>query len=488
MSIRFKLMGGFLGILTLFAGVFLYTHLEFRRSNERLGLLNDFLLPLSRRLIQLQSNVGSLQEERRRYLIPGAGDPTQQTFGKMARDLYPYVLEKRFQAVHLLIDQYSPSLSKETRDELYALAEEVKSSLNGFNQAVSVSMLEREGGDLKEKLKRFLKRTDQECQRITQAAQREGHRSLVFSLAISLLVVLFGLAVIFFSHRVLQPLPGLIQSIKRIADGDLDQSLKVRSSDKDEISILAREYNRMLAGLRDRDAKIQSQQQELLQSERLAAVGQLSAEIVHEIRNPLNSISLNIDWLAEELRGEAPEVQKTLLSLSKEIQRLNQITESYLVRAKVPTPDTRRTDVHELIDEVVSFTKEEDQSKNIVVESEFGTQNFFLPTEKFRLKQVFLNLLKNAREAMPRGGIIRIKTEAKENIYCVHISDTGHGMNEAILRKSFHPFFTTKPEGTGLGLMLAKNIIEEAHGSLQCESSVGGGTTFTLRFPVTPSC
>src|SRR5690606_18121050 len=117
------------------------------------------------------------------------------------------------------------------------------------------------------------------------------------------------------------------------------QSLKVKTTDQSEVALLAREYNRMLEAMRERDQRIFEQQKELLQSERLAAIGQLSAEIVHEIRNPLNAISLNIDWLASEVGEEKSELAKTLRSVSKEVERLHQITESYLVRARVPVEE-----------------------------------------------------------------------------------------------------------------------------------------------------
>ena len=120
----------------------------------------------------------------------------------------------------------------------------------------------------------------------------------------------------------------LIQSLKKLTGGDFDQNIKVKKSDQDEIGQLAREFNRMLSALKDRDQKIKSQQKELLQSEKLAAIGQLSAEVVHEIRNPLNSISLNIDWLQSEITDSNPEIRKTLQSISREVERLAQITES----------------------------------------------------------------------------------------------------------------------------------------------------------------
>jgi signal transduction histidine kinase len=241
----------------------------------------------------------------------------------------------------------------------------------------------------------------------------------------------------------------------------------------------------MLEALRARDARIREQQKELLHSERLAAIGQLSAEIVHEIRNPLNSISLNIDWLENELQGSHSEIAATVKSISREIERLAQITESYLIRARVPVPDgeRQRTEVHDLLSEILDFSSEEDRARNIAVETRWVGQDLFVKGERSRLKQAFLNVLKNAREAMPRGGRLVVETEVRDNTYRIRFSDNGHGMNESMRGRTFQPFFTTKTNGTGLGLMLTRSIVEEAQGTVQCESELGIGTTFTFQFP-----
>ena len=107
----------------------------------------------------------------------------------------------------------------------------------------------------------------------------------------------------------------------------------------------------------------------------------------------------------------------------------------------------------------------------------------FIEADRTRVEQMFLNLLKNAREAMPHGGTITVQTRLNGNTYEIEFADTGHGMNETTRRSVFYPFYTTKPNGTGLGLMLTKTIAEEARGTVSCRSQLGSGTTFTLQFP-----
>jgi signal transduction histidine kinase len=240
----------------------------------------------------------------------------------------------------------------------------------------------------------------------------------------------------------------------------------------------------MLVALGERDKEIQKKQKELLQTERLAAVGQLSAEVVHEVRNPLNALRLNIDWLEQELLGYHPEIQKTLRSVSREIERLHQITDHYLIRARVPLDEDQKAPVNELIEEMLEFSREEDKSRNIRVETHLAPTDCYIRTDRSRLKQAFLNVLRNAKEAMPMGGKLTVETERKENTFLVRFIDTGYGMNESVRAKSFLPFFTTKQNGTGLGLVLTKAIIEEAQGTISCDSKLGDGTTVTLQFPV----
>ncbi len=483
MSIRTKVISCFLAVLCLFGSVSIYSYLRARQSNARLALVNDLFLPLSRQVAQLQSNMQGLAEDIRRFYFHADTTPENSTFSRMVRDLYPYLIRKKFSAAEHLLVKYDKSELGQVTGELAVLFQQARGVFDQIPTASEKDKFETLYRDLRTQLQTISRRLDDECQKVTLASQREGKDNLIVSFFLSALVVLLGMLTLLASHRALAPLPTLIQCIKKIADGDFNQSLKVKTSDKDEIALLAREYNRMLGALNERDKKIQLQQKELLQSERLAAVGQLSAEVVHEIRNPLNAISLNIDWLENELTGSDSEIAKTLKSISREIERLNQITESYLVRARVPTQESQKTGVHELVREIIDFCREEDRSRNIEVTAELAAQEIYVRTDRSRLKQALLNVLRNAREAMPRGGSIVVRTEVHDNVYRIQVVDSGHGMNESTRTKTFQPFFTTKPSGTGLGLTLTRTVVEEAHGTLHCESQLGRGTTFTFQFP-----
>ncbi|MFM8268989.1 MAG: sensor histidine kinase, partial [Pseudomonadota bacterium] len=306
--------------------------------------------------------------------------------------------------------------------------------------------------------------------------------SLITSFFLAAAVMLLGGAALWLNYQVLNPLPELIARLKKISGGDLDQSIKVGANTQDEISVLAREYNRMLSALKERDKQIQQQQKELVRSERLAAVGELSAEVVHEIRNPLNSISLNIDWLENELKNVSEDVKETLSAISKEIGRLNEITERHLVRARVGVENIKMTPVHELINEIISFEKSPDD--RVEIKTKLWSEELFIRGDRARLKQAFVNVVKNAKEAMPRGGILEVKTELKNNTARILFKDSGCGMSASVRKKSFTPFFTTKTQGTGIGLSLTKQVVEELNGAIECESDIGKGTSFLFQFPV----
>ena len=485
MSIRAKVTGLFLAVILLFGAASVYSYISSERSNASLALVNELFLPLSREVVQLHANIHSLAEDMHRFYFAGDLSSQTSTFSRMVRDLYPYLIRKKFRVVEHLLETQGRGELKSEEDEL---SREITRASVFFDEMMATgdrAKFDARYSDLRAQLESISHRVDDLCQEVTLAAQREGRDNLISSLFLSAILLMFGLLITLLSHRALMPLPQLINSLKKIMDGDFHQSLKVKTSDQSEIALLAREYNRMLEALRERDVQIRAQQRELLQSERLAAIGQLSAEVVHEIRNPLNSISLNIDWLENELQGSHTEISRTVKSISREIERLAQITESYLVRARVPVSDGdgQRTEVHDLLSEIIDFSREEDRSRNINIETRWAEKEIFIRTDRSRLKQAFLNVLKNAREAMPRGGKLMVETEVNDNTCRIRFSDNGHGMNESMRNRTFQPFFTTKPNGTGLGLMLTRTIVEEAQGSVHCESELGQGTTFTFQFP-----
>ena len=481
MSIRTKVIGCFFAVLVLFGAVSSYTFLKARHINARLSMVSEVLLPLSRLVVQIQVGSQGLADESSRYYSDSELSADRSTFSRMARELYPYAIQKKFVIAEQLL-MGSPIESNEPIPQLKNMLGQIREKFEALNSSSDKPTLEKNFAEFKGGLQSLTKKIEEETDKITEAARTEGQQNLFTSVGLSLLLVFLGLFCMGLAYQVLNPLPQLIQSLKKLTGGDFDQNIKVRTSDNDEIGQLAREFNRMLSALKERDQKIKTQQQELLQSEKLAAIGQLSAEVVHEIRNPLNSINLNIDWLGTEIRDPNPEIRKTLNSVSREIERLGQITESYLVRARVKSQDNQSTEVNSLLEEIIHF--ERGEGTGIEIEAELFEREVLIKTDRSKIKQAFINVLKNAKEAMPQGGKIKVKTLLEQGVAKIVFSDSGVGMTEETKTKSFLPFFTTKSSGTGLGLSLTKEIVEAAKGKILVASQVGAGTTFTFQFPV----
>lgn len=473
-------MGALLLVLSLFAITSFYQYERTKHSNQRLALVNDLYLPFSRQVAQIQSNLQALADDMRRFYFSSQQASESLALSRMARDLYPFVIQKKFSHAVELLDKEAPLEPGVV--ELAQRLTRARSLFVSLTNASEKKAFEEGLLELRNELMALSKKAEDECQKTTLSVQSEAKENLLFTTLLAVFVVGLGVVALLMSYRVLNPLPELIASLKKIADGDFHKTLKVEAGSKDEISVLAREYNRMLAALRDRDKKIQHQQNELLKSERLAAIGELSAEVVHEIRNPLNSISLNIDWLDNEIREENNEVKETLAAVSKEIQRLNDITERHLVRARLGVENNKMTPVNELLHEIVSFDR--DHVRHIELKTDFWPEELFIRGDKSRLKQAFVNVVKNAKESMPRGGTLAVKTEMKNNTARILFKDSGCGMNAAVKAKSFTPFFTTKSQGTGIGLSLTKQVVEELNGVVECESEVGKGTSFLFQFPI----
>ncbi len=310
------------------------------------------------------------------------------------------------------------------------------------------------------------------------AAERTEGQTVLLIVVYSLIALAIGVGAAVISQRLLAPIQTLTEGVKAVAAGDLSRKVEVRG--EDEIGLLASEFNAMASSL-DR------QRNELRRAERLAAVGRISAQITHEIRNPLNAIGLNAELLAEEL-GASPassrEAAQLVAAISREVDRLNGVAEEYLRFAKLPKPQLAGQDVSEIVGSLVDFLGPELQAARIEVRRELTPGLPSVRGDEGQLRAVILNLLRNSREAMPRGGTVTVRTRrASGGSVEIEVSDTGGGIPPGDLTRIFEPFYSTKERGTGLGLAFAQQVVKEHGGAIRCESVVGQGTTFTIRLP-----
>ena len=248
---------------------------------------------------------------------------------------------------------------------------------------------------------------------------------------------------------------------------------------------------------------------QLIQSERFAAIGQLAAHVAHEIRNPLSSIELNLDLLADEIatatemnlpveRSEIPpsppfqrgdtgeisgETRELLRAIRVEVERLNSIVSEYLAFARLPRFEFELESLNALLNTFCKFVEPQLRQAKVTLRTDLDSNVPHTLLDAEQIQRALHNFFKNAIEAMPQGGEFSIQTRLESDQIVLRIFDTGHGIPPTDLPHIFDPFFTTKKGGTGLGLPLAQEIIKQHQGTIYCESVPGKGTQFTIILP-----
>jgi len=227
--------------------------------------------------------------------------------------------------------------------------------------------------------------------------------------------------------------------------------------------------------------------QQTIESERFNALTLLAAGVAHEIGNPLNSLHIHLQLMerqAHKLDGaEREEFQESIDIARSEVNRLDSIVTQFLRAIRPSKPQLQPENVNMIVEEAVRFFAPEIQDRDIVVEQELRSDLPLLRLDRDQMKQAFYNVIKNSLEAMKRGGILRIRTDRDDTHVLVSFVDTGSGMSAGNLSRVFEPYFTTKPSGTGLGLLIVRRIVREHGGELSIESSEGKGLTLTIRLP-----
>jgi two-component system sensor kinase FixL len=226
----------------------------------------------------------------------------------------------------------------------------------------------------------------------------------------------------------------------------------------------------------------------LLENERLAAIVATAAKIAHEISNPLNGVYLTLQLVEQKLEKQLPADERVgadITRVKKEIARLNQLVREFRVLSGQQKYDFRPVQLSELIDEVVALQQPVCESSGIRIARRIAPGASDISADEYRLKQALLNLVKNSMEAMPGGGELAIEVSCSDDIVTINLTDSGSGIPPGT--DVFAPFFTTKKEGTGLGLIIARQIISAHGGTLSYDSRPGSGTTFRITLPFNSS-
>jgi len=332
----------------------------------------------------------------------------------------------------------------------------------------------------------------------TEATSRNTF-SLIFA-AITIAVVVLGYLL---STSIARPILRLRALSQAVAAGDLNQ--KTELDRPDEIGELAEAFDTMTQHLRERtdeaarlyaetvqrnqelaeiNTRLQTAQQQLVQSEKLAAVGQLTAGIVHDVKNPLAVIKGLAESLQEEPGLEAY-ANKDLALIRESATKANQIVSDLLIFSRQSTPEMQTQDLKGTVEAALRITSFLARKANVQVIAALPGQSAYVTYDAQQIEQVLINLIQNAIQAMPHGGTLRLSMSQADEAVALAVQDTGIGIPPENVRRIFDPFFTTKPEGegTGLGLSVSYGIIARHHGRIDVDSAIEQGTTFTILLP-----
>ncbi len=316
-------------------------------------------------------------------------------------------------------------------------------------------------------------------ERSLQKVERTKH--ILFTLLI-LGPILSTIISLYLIRNFTHPLNVMLDAIRRLKGGDM--SFRIQEPLKDEFGEMATAFNEMTHTIREQMGKMQ-------RTEQMAVCGQLAAGLAHEIKNPLAGIKAAIEVFSGELTL-SPENQDTLSKIVAEIGRIESLMKSLLDFARPPKPQFLQLDLNRVLESTISFLRKQPPFSQDRVQSIEIVKNFqeHLPqiyADPQQLRQVFLNLLLNACEAMPEGGTVTVKTgyDSPGSLQ-VSFSDTGKGIDPFSLERIFQPFFTTKKKGTGLGLSISKQLVEQHGGTIQAVNGTGRGVTFLIRLPLVP--
>jgi signal transduction histidine kinase len=340
-----------------------------------------------------------------------------------------------------------------------------------------------------------------------------SERSVFFLVAGVGAAVLTGLFSIILGHWLTRPLTQLAGAMEAVASGAIDETAVPGTQRADEVGVVARGLSGMLTRIRRFNSELQGKvdeavagqarknrelaevnqllveaRRDLTTKERLAALGQISGTIAHELGNPLNAISGHIQLLARD-PGTPEDTRAGLTTVEREVKRMTAIIRRFLDSARALAPVPEDVDMAELLDEAVTLSMPIEARARIEVLREVSPEAAHVRCDPGLLRHVLGNLIANAVDAMASGGTLTVRAGRDGPTVAVSVEDTGVGIGPEERRRIFEPFFTTKPrgKGTGLGLSISREIASALRGRIEVDSTPGAGSRFTLTFPEAPA-
>jgi len=512
-NIFVKIMLGFSIIILIFISSTFYINLELKNINKKLTLLNEGYILFIKNLSKIQLSLNNdkkildkiTKEEKpntnlKVFLLNRyKNHPIDKIFIKSIVEINDLLDKNLFYEgrrfynfakieLNILKDYYQNNVKKCSD---YINDENIKQNCkNSMNRLViRVEYLNRVA--------------DKKLSELSIKIEETLDKIIIYNYIFMALSTLIIIIISIFSIMLISPIRKLINAVSLIQKGDYSHRVNMKTSG--EIGTLVNSFNEMIINLKTREEQIKKQEEslrqhhqneikiknKLLEVERLAAIGKISAQIAHEIRNPLNSINLNTEIIGDEIFSDdfTPEEIKPLFKHIKiEIERLKNITDKYLRLAKEPDLHLETADIIKLIKDIYELMSVEFKQKNINLEKYFELESLIFSFDKNIIKSVVINILKNSLEASGKNGIVNISVEkslkdGQEQVK-ITIKDNGIGISKEDKENIFNPFFTTKKYGTGIGLFAVKEGVVSHGGEIDVKSEFGKGTELSIYLPL----
>lgn len=487
-SIRQKITFGYYAILVIIVGLSIFTFMELRFIEKKImfGEAISEFFDTTLEIRRFEKNY-FLYKKDNDYLenvlyVTKAQELLERNmegFKKIATPLQIASLKDNLRIYKALMEQYGRVMGRSTGMEKTLLEEKIrKTGKDIITVAEDISKTER---------------------RNLQVMLYNSQSLLIFSIiSLCLLGIAIGQAL---SKMVVRPLKLLENSLEVIAEGRFE-SIQIKSRDREIVS-LTNAFNKMLK-------ELESRQRHLIQSEKLASLGTLLSGVAHELNNPLSNISTSTEILKEELEEADMKYKRELLShIEDQTDRARNIVRSLLEFSRDKEFKKEKIPLKTIFEETIRFVKGQVPTK-VIIDIDIP-DDIIIFADKQRIQQAFLNLIKNAIESIADEGSVFIRAQKhraidkvedetaiynylkyrgkctlEEDTVDIEIKDSGEGIPHELLPKVFDPFFTTKDvgKGSGLGLFIVHEIIEEHDGCIAVDSEVGKGTTFLIRLPI----
>ena len=311
---------------------------------------------------------------------------------------------------------------------------------------------------------------------------RDPDRHAVLIVAGAGAVAICSVLIVALAYVIQRPMVELQEKIAQVSEGNLDVAVSFAKRN-DEIGDLGRNFNHMMEQLRESRQEIERlHRTQMSRAEHLATLGELATGLAHEIRNPLAGIAGVIEIVGRDLPPTSP-ARAVVKDVRQEITRISRTLTDLLETARPRRPEIRRSNLNTTVEHAVMLARQQVLSRPIKIELQQSAELPEVEHDSDQVHQVLLNLLLNAVQAVEGPGTVRVEIGSRDGYASVAVSDTGRGISTQNLPNIFRPFYTTKGDGTGLGLSLARRIVEDHHGRIEVSSVVSKGSRFEVLLP-----